>query len=93
MPSCFEKFPVERGEPAKELTIAPVEPPGMERLMAIAAKYDIDIPRDATQRQVRRPLTSCPYSPEYVEGEFSEVRRSSLRPHSSGPLAPDQPKT
>jgi hypothetical protein len=26
------------------------------------------------------------------EAEFSEVRRSNLRPHSSGPLAPDQPE-
>ncbi len=31
------------GEPANELTIPPAEPPDMERLMAIAAKYDIDI--------------------------------------------------
>ena len=42
-PAGFEKFPMEVGEPAKELTIPPAEPPDMERLMAIAAKYDIDI--------------------------------------------------
>jgi mannose-6-phosphate isomerase-like protein (cupin superfamily) len=42
-PAGFESFPVEVGEPAKELTIPPAEPPDMGRLMAIAAKYDIDI--------------------------------------------------
>ena len=42
-PAGFEKFPVEVGEPAKELSIPPAEPPDMERLMAIAAKYDIEI--------------------------------------------------
>jgi hypothetical protein len=31
------------GEPAKDLTIPPAAQPDMERLMAIAAKYDIDI--------------------------------------------------
>jgi hypothetical protein len=34
---------VEVGRPAKELTIPPAEPPDMDKLMAIAAKYDIDI--------------------------------------------------
>jgi hypothetical protein len=34
---------VEVGEPAKELTIPPAEAPDMERLMAVAAKYDIEI--------------------------------------------------
>jgi hypothetical protein len=34
---------VEVGEPAKELSIPPAEPPDMERLMAIAAKYNIEI--------------------------------------------------
>jgi quercetin dioxygenase-like cupin family protein len=42
-PAGFEGFPVEVGEPAEELTIPPAEPPDMERLMAIAAKYDIEI--------------------------------------------------
>ena len=42
-PAGFEGFPVEVGEPAEELTIPPAEPPDMERLMAIAARYDIDI--------------------------------------------------
>ena len=41
-PAGFEGFPVEVGDPAKELT-PPAEPPDMERLMAIAAKYDIEI--------------------------------------------------
>ena len=42
-PAGFEGFPVEVGEPAEELTIPPAEPPDMQRLMAIAAKYDIEI--------------------------------------------------
>ena len=42
-PAGFEGFPVEVGEPAKELTIPPAEPPDMDKLMAIAAKYDIEI--------------------------------------------------
>src|SRR5215212_6882302 len=42
-PAGFERFPVEVGEPAKELSIPPAEPPDMERLMAIAAKYEIEI--------------------------------------------------
>jgi uncharacterized RmlC-like cupin family protein len=42
-PAGFESFPVEVGEAAKELTIPPAEPPDMDKLMAIAAKYDIDI--------------------------------------------------
>jgi hypothetical protein len=29
--------------PAKELALPPAEPPDMQRLMAIAAKYDIEI--------------------------------------------------
>jgi hypothetical protein len=42
-PAGFERFTVEAGEPAKELTIPPTEPPDMDKLMAIAAKYDIEI--------------------------------------------------
>ncbi len=42
-PAGFEVFPVEVGEPAEELVLPPAEPPDMERLMAIAAKYDIEI--------------------------------------------------
>jgi hypothetical protein len=34
---------LEVDEPAKELTLPPAEPPDMERLMEIAAKYDIEI--------------------------------------------------
>ena len=34
---------MEVGKPAKDLSIPPEEPPDMERLMAIAAKYDIEI--------------------------------------------------
>jgi mannose-6-phosphate isomerase-like protein (cupin superfamily) len=42
-PAGFERFPVEVGEPAKELTLPPAEVPDMDRLMSVAAKYDIDI--------------------------------------------------
>jgi hypothetical protein len=42
-PAGFEGFPVEVGEPAEELVLPAAEPPDMERLMAIAAKYDIEI--------------------------------------------------
>ncbi len=44
-PAGFEQFPVEVGEPAKGLTLPPPpeEPPDMERLMSVSAKYDIDI--------------------------------------------------
>jgi quercetin dioxygenase-like cupin family protein len=42
-PAGFEGFPVEVGEPAKELSIPPAEPPDMDKLMALAAKYDIEI--------------------------------------------------
>ena len=42
-PAGFEAFPVEVGEPAEELVLPPAEPPDMERLMEIAAKYGIEI--------------------------------------------------
>jgi quercetin dioxygenase-like cupin family protein len=44
-PAGFEQFPVEVGEPAKGLILPPPpeEPPDMERLMSVSAKYDIDI--------------------------------------------------
>jgi hypothetical protein len=42
-PAGFEGFPAEVGEPAEELVLPPAEPPDMERLMAIAAKYGIEI--------------------------------------------------
>ena len=42
-PAGFEGFPVEVGEPAEELVLPPAGPPDMERLMAIAARYDIEI--------------------------------------------------
>jgi quercetin dioxygenase-like cupin family protein len=42
-PAGFEQFLVEAGEPAKELNLPPAEPPDMERLMSVAAKYGIDI--------------------------------------------------
>jgi quercetin dioxygenase-like cupin family protein len=42
-PAGFEGFPMEVGEPAKELALPPAEPPDMERLMEIAARYGIDI--------------------------------------------------
>ena len=41
-PAGFE-FPCGSGRTAKELSIPPAEPPDMDKLMAIAAKYDIEI--------------------------------------------------
>ena len=42
-PAGFEQYFVEVGEPVRELTLPPAEPPNMERLMSVAPKYDIDI--------------------------------------------------
>jgi quercetin dioxygenase-like cupin family protein len=43
VPSGFEQFVVEAGEPARELTLPPPMPPDMKRLIEVAAKYKIDI--------------------------------------------------
>ena len=42
-PGGFEQFVVEGGEPAKELVLPPFGPPDMEKLMTLAAKYNVDI--------------------------------------------------
>ena len=42
-PAGFERFPVEVGEPAKELTLPHAGPPDLEKLATIADKYDIEI--------------------------------------------------
>ena len=42
-PAGFEGFPVEVGEPARELILPPAEPPDLERLTRIAATYGIEI--------------------------------------------------
>jgi hypothetical protein len=42
-PAGFEQYFVEAGEPARELTLPPAEPPNMESLMSVAPKYDIEI--------------------------------------------------
>ncbi len=42
-PAGFEQYFVEVGEPARELTLPPAEPPNMERLMSVSPKYDIEI--------------------------------------------------
>jgi mannose-6-phosphate isomerase-like protein (cupin superfamily) len=42
-PAGFEQYFVDVGEPARELTLPPAEPPNMERLMSVAPKYHIDI--------------------------------------------------
>ena len=34
---------MEVGEPAKELTLPPAEEPDVQRLMSVAANYEIDI--------------------------------------------------
>jgi hypothetical protein len=42
-PAGFEQFVEEVGEPAKELTLPPAEPPDMEKLMTLAEKHHIEI--------------------------------------------------
>jgi quercetin dioxygenase-like cupin family protein len=42
-PSGFERFVEEVGEPAKELTLPPPQPPDMEKLMTLAEKHHIEI--------------------------------------------------
>ena len=42
-PGGFERFPLEAGEPARQLTLPPMQPPDMAQLMAVAAKYHIEI--------------------------------------------------
>lgn len=42
-PAGFESFVMEMSEPATGLTLPPMEPPDMGKLMTLAAKYHIDI--------------------------------------------------
>jgi len=42
-PAGFERFVIEMSEPATELTLPPPAQPDMTKLMALAAKYKIDI--------------------------------------------------
>jgi quercetin dioxygenase-like cupin family protein len=42
-PCGFEQFVTEAGEPAAELTLPPPSAPDMPKLIALAAKYRIDI--------------------------------------------------
>jgi quercetin dioxygenase-like cupin family protein len=42
-PAGFEQFVIEASRPARELALPPAEPPDMEKLVALAAKYRIDI--------------------------------------------------
>jgi quercetin dioxygenase-like cupin family protein len=39
----FEQYFVEVGEPARELTLPPAEPPDIERLTSVGAKYDTEL--------------------------------------------------
>jgi quercetin dioxygenase-like cupin family protein len=43
IPAGFEQFVIEMSEPAKELALPPAGPPDMEKLMKLAAKYNLDI--------------------------------------------------
>ena len=43
MPAGVEHFFMEVGEPAAELVLPSAEPPDIERLAAIASKYDLEI--------------------------------------------------
>jgi hypothetical protein len=42
-PSGFEHFIVEMSEPATDKSTPPTTPPDMEKLMAVATKYHMDI--------------------------------------------------
>jgi quercetin dioxygenase-like cupin family protein len=42
-PAGFEQFILEMGEPATDFTSPPESPPNMEKLMRLAAKYQIEI--------------------------------------------------
>jgi quercetin dioxygenase-like cupin family protein len=42
-PAGFEQYFVEVGEPARELTSPPAQPPDIERLTSVGAKYEIEI--------------------------------------------------
>ena len=42
-PAGFEQFVIEAGEPATDPTSPPNNPPDMEKLMRLAAKYQIEI--------------------------------------------------
>ncbi len=42
-PAGFERFVEEMAEPAQELTLPPPAPPDMDKLRAVAAKYQIDV--------------------------------------------------
>ena len=41
-PTGVESFFEEMGEPAKELTLPPPEPPNVEKMLALMAKYHIE---------------------------------------------------
>jgi quercetin dioxygenase-like cupin family protein len=42
-PAGFEQFVIEMGDPATDLASPPTSPPDMQKLMGLAAKYQIDI--------------------------------------------------
>jgi quercetin dioxygenase-like cupin family protein len=42
-PAGFEQFVIEMGEPARDTSAPPASPPDMEKLMRLAAKYQLEI--------------------------------------------------
>lgn len=42
-PAGFEQFIIEMSQPATELALPPAEPPDMEKLVSLAAKYNLEI--------------------------------------------------
>jgi quercetin dioxygenase-like cupin family protein len=42
-PAGFEQFVIEMGEPARDASSPPASPPDMEKLMRLAAKYQLEI--------------------------------------------------
>ena len=54
-PAGFERFVMELSEPATDVSSPPSAPPDLERLMTVAARYDIDILGPRRPPQTRPP--------------------------------------
>jgi len=52
-PAGYEHFATEMGEPAKELVLPPPGPPDVEKLLALAAKYHIEILGAPPEQEVK----------------------------------------
>jgi quercetin dioxygenase-like cupin family protein len=52
-PAGFEHFAAEMGEPAKEVVLPPPGPPDVEKLLALAAKYHMQIQGPSPEQEVK----------------------------------------